>query len=1181
MKNLSFLIIAFFIVSVSFSQTYNPNFLDGRIMFKLKKSVNTKELVKRTSINSFSKEEKLSDYPELAEALNGFSITKFERPSFYTNKEELMKIYRVYFSNYSEIEQIIKKLTQLSVIEFAEKEPICKIGFIPNDTYYNGTDNWYNTLVNSAQAWDISLGSNSVKVAIVDNAIFTNHLDITTFKQFDVADNDNDATPPLVYSADQGWSHGTHTSGLATADINNNRGIASLGGNVELIAVKTTPNSATSDNIWYDYEGIQWACENGANVVSMSFGGTTASAATQTLINSYPEVVFLASAGNDGNTTLNYPAAYNNVIGVGSVDGNDSRSSFSNYNGSTPFVDIASPGGFTNGGLLSTVYTTDGNSYARMSGTSMSCPFAAGLVGLMLSVNPTLTPAQIQSCLISSGVNINQNVGPRINAFAAMQCVQATLTGDPLVNFWGAPVSIYEGQSVTFYDNSAGGGNPITNWQWSFPGGTPSAYTGQTPPAITYAASGVYDAILTVTNSQSSQTLTRTNYINVSLQPYGAWFVEASGFAAASRGINFISIVDKNIIWATAYDGTATAANIQEFTKTTNGGTTWTPGTINIGDTALGISMLTAVDANTAWLAAFPNAAGQIGGIWKTTDGGTNWLRQNTAIFNNASSFTDVVHFWDANTGFCVGDPINGGFEVYTTTDGGTNWVPTIAANIPAPLSGEYGYTRQIEVVGNSVWFTTNKGRIYHSTDKGLTFQVYQSPLTDFGSATMSGNLSFTSLTTGLIVDANGIVYKSTDSGANWTQLTTTGSVFTNGLCFIEGTNTVFTTGAASGSSGSSYSLDGGTSWNIIDNTQHLYVEFINDSVGWSGWFNTDATTNGMWKWNNINTNLFVDFSGSPLNVCVGSTVNFTDLTTGGTPILWQWNFTGGTPSASNLSNPSVVYNTAGVYDVSLSVDDGTGSSAPKLKSGYINVVTTAAQPSGIIGTTAPCENAVKTYSVTNVLGLFYTWTLPVGWTGSSNTNSITTTVGTTSGTITVTADNVCGSSTPRTKNVTSVNLPVAGYTYIDNQGTVSFTSTSTNATFYSWDFGDLSTAITANPTHTYTNVGNYLVTLIASNSCGHDTITQTINITIIGIDENLISGIKIYPNPIKDILYIDLNNDNLINSEINITDILGNTVINNKIDKLNYSINLSKLNKGMYFIAIDKINKTYKFVKE
>ena len=279
------------------------------------------------------------------------------------------------------------------------------------------------------------------------------------------------------------------------------------------------------------------------------------------------------------------------------------------------------------------------------------------------------------------------------------------------------------------------------------------------------------------------------------------------------------------------------------------------------------------------------------------------------------------------------------------------------------------------------------------------------------------------------------------------------------------------------------------------------------------------------------------------------------------------------------MQNPSVVYSAVGSYNVSLTVDDGNGP-ASKQTTGYINVLTTPSQPGTILGSAFPCQGANITYSVTNVPNVFYTWTVPTGWTGTSTTNSLLATIDTAAGQVKVTADNVCGSSPQRTKYVTPTKLPVSGFTYIDNQGTVSFTSTSTNATLYNWNFGDLSTGNTANPTHTYTNVGNFLVTLIVTNSCGTDTITQVINITIIGINEVIINNINIYPNPVKDMLFIDLNNSNLINSEISITDIPGNIVINNKIDKLNYSIDLSKLNKGMYFININNVN-TYKFVKE
>ena len=301
----------------------------------------------------------------------------------------------------------------------------------------------------------------------------------------------------------------------------------------------------------------------------------------------------------------------------------------------------------------------------------------------------------------------------------------------------------------------------------------------------------------------------------------------------------------------------------------------------------------------------------------------------------------------------------------------------------------------------NDVWFTTSLGRVYHSTDRGNNWTVSQSPITDFGGAidaNSNGNLSFGSTSTGLIVDNNSLVYESTNGGATWTQLTTTGTVLANGLCYVEGTNTVFTTGA-----GSSFSQDGGTTWNIIDTDQHLYVEFTNLSIGWSGWFNNQTTPSqdGMWKWNNTSGALVADFQGSPTNVCAGTTIQFNDLSTGATPTSWAWTFPGGVPASSTAQNPTVTYAAAGFYTVSLTVDDGNGPTS-LVDSAHISVVGNPITPSAITGVAAPCPNDVEIYSVTNVAGMSYTWTLPATWTGSSTSNSITATVGATGGNVEV-----------------------------------------------------------------------------------------------------------------------------------------------------------------------------------
>ena len=831
-------------INYSFSQTYSEEFLDGTIMFQLKESVLSFDKISQPDENIISKDESISNYPEIAAIFNDVEVTTFERPSYFSNRRGIQTIFRVVFSEFDKIDLLISELESLSFVNYAEKEPIYKIDFVPNDAEHYGNNKWYHTLIDSEDAWDITLGSSNIKVAIIDNAVANNHSDLTIYKQRDVSDNDNDANPPTYYNQSSVWSHGTHCAGLAAADINNGIGIASLGGNAEIISVKASPDSSDGNGIYNLYAGFQWACENGANVINLSLGTYNESSSLQNLINNYPEVIFVAAAGNDNLSTQSYPAGYENVIGVGSVDSNDTKSSFSNYNaGVLSWVDVAAPGGASFGGLLSSVYTAEGNSYAKKAGTSMASPLVAGLVAQMLSLNPSLNHDEILNCLQSTGVVIDQNIGNRIDADAALECVQSTLTGDPIPAFNTSQLIIYEGGSVIFTDNSIGGGNEITSWEWSFEGGNPSNYTGQNPPEIFYSTEGAYNVSLEVINSQSTQTLTKDSHITVSEEPTGVWISQNTSFANVSTGVGNISIVDENIVWASGYDGSGNGENYQVYTKTNNGGSTWTSGNIDLGDTDLGVAMVSAISSSTAWAVGYPKVAGDIGGIWKTTNGGASWTRQDSAFYNFTGSFTNVVHFWDENYGFAQGDPIAGEYELYVTSNGGDNWEAVAGANIPNPGGGEYGYVGQIEVVGDNVWYTTNSTTLYHSTDRGNNWEAYQCPVDDFGGG---NSISFSDANNGIIVSGTN-VYRTYDSGQSWTQIDPIGPINTIGLSYVEGTETIFSTSQ----SGSSQSFDGGLTWNQIDNEVFLGVEFLNSTTGWAGSFNGDLS-GGIWKWSDF-----------------------------------------------------------------------------------------------------------------------------------------------------------------------------------------------------------------------------------------------------------------------------------------------------------------------------------------
>ncbi|WP_298221081.1 T9SS type A sorting domain-containing protein [Flavobacterium sp.] len=363
-----------------------------------------------------------------------------------------------------------------------------------------------------------------------------------------------------------------------------------------------------------------------------------------------------------------------------------------------------------------------------------------------------------------------------------------------------------------------------------------------------------------------------------SVQAQDYWTEKPTGQPAAAIGVTSISYVDANTVWLNNNNGSTTSTiEIRRYSKSLDGGLTWTTAPIDLGASSadLQISCIDAVSADVAYASVF-GSNGATGGIWKTTDGGATWTRQSTASFNSPESFPNLVHFFNENEGVCMGDPDVNGFEIYTTSNGGANWVRK--TGLPATLgANEYGYSNQFDAYGNSIWIGTGFGRILRSTDKGLTWTAYQTPLDDFGgqgNGTQSGDFAFEDENNGLLISSDYQCFKTTDGGATWTNVPYTpnvpgeipavGIIRGQRIANIPGLpNTYVCVGTdvinddIQTARGSSYTTDNGVTWiDINDNPDTNYVDgttikFYSQEVGLAGGFSTSPTVGGVFKWNN------------------------------------------------------------------------------------------------------------------------------------------------------------------------------------------------------------------------------------------------------------------------------------------------------------------------------------------
>lgn len=259
--------------------------------------------------------------------------------------------------------------------------------------------------VDSYAAWGVTTGK-GVTVAILDSGVMANHEDLPNVTRIEVFYKN------ASLGLDDAKGHGTHVAGIISAAMGNGKGGAGIAPGVKLLSLRITNDAGSSTDAKLIC-GLQAAVKAGAQIVNISLGGPAYSAVFQKAINEATEagVTVVAAMGNDGTNCLNYPAGYDNVIGVVSVDRTNNRASGSSYG---TWGDVAAPG--------AVIWSTYKNgSYGPKSGTSMASPVVAGVAALYKSVHPDATPAQITARLKATATKGGSDLGAGIvNAAAAL-----------------------------------------------------------------------------------------------------------------------------------------------------------------------------------------------------------------------------------------------------------------------------------------------------------------------------------------------------------------------------------------------------------------------------------------------------------------------------------------------------------------------------------------------------------------------------------------------------------------------------------------------------------------------------------------------------------------------------------------------------------------------------------------
>jgi thermitase len=285
---------------------------------------------------------------------------------------------------YAEPNYIVSIPPELAGAPLLRSEPVA----YPNDPMF--AQQYAHRVSNSLKGWEVTQGSERVVIAVVDTGVDLKHPDLIAkmVPGQDMVDGDDQAF--------DGHGHGTHCAGIAAAATHNQVGVAGFAPAAKIMPIRVLGDngSGTSADV---ANGVIWAADNGAQVISMSLGSRSDAQVKAEAIQYAlsKDAVVVAAMGNSSREEKSFPAATPGVIAVGATDVADKRANFSQYGS---WISVSAPGV----NILSTFPTSGPSSrkdYGSISGTSMATPAVAGAVALIRSQNPGLKVAQVRAQL--------------------------------------------------------------------------------------------------------------------------------------------------------------------------------------------------------------------------------------------------------------------------------------------------------------------------------------------------------------------------------------------------------------------------------------------------------------------------------------------------------------------------------------------------------------------------------------------------------------------------------------------------------------------------------------------------------------------------------------------------------------------------------------------------------------